>query len=99
MEGQLALGSLLRRFPQLRLADPNRRAALGPRRRPRAARPFRATSHSGTGHAQPASMIHSAAPRGRPARFADHLPPRPRENRRRRPSPRWPGAPARTSRS
>lgn len=52
-----------------------RRAALGPRRRPRAARPVRAVSHSGTGRAQPASMIHSAAPRGRPARFADHLPP------------------------
>jgi Cytochrome P450 len=74
MEGQLALGSLLRRFPSSASPSP-RRAALGPQRRPRAARPLRAASHSGTGRAQPASMIHSAAPRGRPARFADHLPP------------------------
>ena len=42
LEGHLALGTLLRRFPQLRLAVRRRRAAVGSRRRARAPRSLRA---------------------------------------------------------
>ena len=45
MEGHLALESLLRRFPELSLAVPVVRLALGARRRPRATRPVRAAGH------------------------------------------------------
>ena len=61
MEGHLALGSLLRRFPELSLAVPVTDLHWGARRRPRAARPVRAAGDPRPGHPEVTTMTEDPA--------------------------------------